>query len=212
MSSEKSISNKIKTICVFGDSTAWGAWDTEKGGWVNRLWLHMANKPDGDSGYADIYNCSVSGGTTETILDRFESETKIREADAIIFQSGGNDSCFLGKDGPNEVSFDKFKENIREIIKRAKKITDKIIFVTFKNVDESRTIPVSWGEYYYLNSELEKYNTVIMEVCRENGLSYLDIFGSLENDDFEDGLHPNTSGHEKLFLKVKEFLEEKKWI
>jgi len=27
----------MATICVFGDSTAWGAWDLERGGWVNRL-------------------------------------------------------------------------------------------------------------------------------------------------------------------------------
>ena len=80
--------NKIESICVFGDSTAWGAWDLEKGGWVNRLWFHVA-KRSGDT-YVEIYNQSISGGTTETILSRFESEAKIRSADAIIFQTGGN--------------------------------------------------------------------------------------------------------------------------
>ena len=33
-----------KTICVFGDSISWGAWDMEKGGWVNRLWLFLAER------------------------------------------------------------------------------------------------------------------------------------------------------------------------
>ena len=35
---------KIESICVFGDSTAWGAWDMEKGGWVNRLWFYINEK------------------------------------------------------------------------------------------------------------------------------------------------------------------------
>jgi len=90
--------NKIESICVFGDSTAWGAWDLEKGGWVNRLWFHVA-KRSGDT-YVEIYNQSISGGTTETILSRFESEAKIRSADAIIFQTGGNDASY--EHAPNQ--------------------------------------------------------------------------------------------------------------
>ena len=72
----------MATLCVFGDSTAYGAWDLEKGGWVNRLWLFLAKNKDDD-----LYNLSISGGTTETILARFENEAKVRQADAIIFQN-----------------------------------------------------------------------------------------------------------------------------
>ena len=62
-----------KSVCVFGDSTAWGAWDTEKGGWVNRLWLSLAHGSEAND-YFELYNLSISGGTTETILERFEKE------------------------------------------------------------------------------------------------------------------------------------------
>ena len=41
---------------------------------------------------------------------------------------------------------------------------------------------------------------------------YLDIFGILSNNDFDDGLHPNASGHQKTFEKVKGFLLEQKLI
>lgn len=200
---------KPESICIFGDSTAWGAWDTEKGGWVNRLWLHVANR---DEDYVEIYNLSISGGTTQTILDRFENEAKIREADALIFQSGGNDSYLQGKDGPNKIPLDKFRENVEEIVKRAKKITDKIIFIGFKNVDESRTMPVSWKDIYYSNSELEKYGNAIKEVCESNSVLYFDIFGLLKNEDLDDGLHPGISGHKKIFEEVKNFLVEQGWI
>jgi len=194
---------------VFGDSTAWGAWDLEKGGWVNRLWLHVAKR---DKDYVEIYNLSISGGTIQTILDRFEDESKIREADALIFQSGGNDSYLQGRGGPNNIPKEKFRKNVEEIIERAKKITDKIIFIGFKNVDESRTMPVSWKDIYYVNAELEQYGQIIEEVCENNDVLYLDIFGLLQNDDLDDGIHPNASGHQKIFEQVKSFLAQNNWI
>ncbi len=199
----------MESICVFGDSTAWGAWDMEKGGWVNRLWLYTAEKTDGG---CEIYNLSISGGTTQTILDRFEPESKIREADGIIFQSGGNDSYLMGKKGPNKIPLDVFKSNVQDIIKRALVITSNIIFIGFKNVDEAKTSPVSWKDIYYINSEIKKYDDAMQEICQENNIPYLNIFGLLEKNDFADGLHPNEEGHIKIFNTVKNFLEERKWI
>lgn len=199
----------MNSICIFGDSTAWGAWDMEKGGWVNRLWLYVGEKTDGE---CEIYNLSISGGTTETILERFESEAKIREADALIFQSGGNDSYLKSKNGPNQIPIDEFRKNSKEIIGKAKNITQNIIFIGFKNVDEVKTMPVSWKDIYYVNAEIKKYDEVMRDVCKENNVPYLDIFGLLKNEDFEDGLYPNTAGHKKIFEKVKSFLEGNKWI
>src|SRR3990167_11560671 len=112
----------MNSICIFGDSTAWGAWDLEKGGWVNRLWFHVA-KREGDR-YVELYNCSVSGGTTGTILQRFENEAKIRSADALIFQTGGNDASYEHTPDNFLVPIEDFRKNIEEIIKKAKKITD----------------------------------------------------------------------------------------
>ncbi len=109
----------MTSICIFGDSVSWGAWDLEKGGWANRLWFHTA-KREGEN-YVEIYNCSISGGTTETILERFESEAKIRNADALIFQTGGNDAAYEHTPGNYLVQPEKFRSNLEEIIKRAKK-------------------------------------------------------------------------------------------
>src|SRR3989338_168669 len=137
--------SKIQSICIFGDSAAGVAGDMKKGGWVNRLWLYIGEKTDGET---EIYNLSISGGTTETILQRFESEAKIREADALIFESGGNDSYLRGKNGPHQIPVAQFRKNFEEIIRKAKKITSNIIFIGFMNVDESKTTPVSWEDIY----------------------------------------------------------------
>lgn len=197
----------MNTICVFGDSTAWGAWDTEKGGWVNRLWLFLSRKREDV-----VYNLSIDGGTTKTILKRFELETKIRGADVLIFQSGGNDAAYEREEDNFLVPFDKFKENIEEIIKRAKKITDKIVFIGFKNVDETRTKPVLWRDIYYKNENIKRYNDAMKDICVKNKVLFLSIFGLLSNGDLDDGLHPNVDGHKKIFEAVQKFLTEKKII
>jgi len=199
----------MNSICIFGDSTAWGAWDLEKGGWVNRLWFHVAKREEKD--YVEIYNCSISGGTTDTILERFEAEAKIRNADAIIFQTGGNDAAYEHTPGNYLITPEKFRQNLEEIIRRAKKITNNIIFMDLKNCDESKTMPVPWIDIYYTNENIQKYAEIMREVCQKNNVLFMDI-ELLNNDDFDDGLHPNANGHEKIFVQVRDFLIKNKWI
>ncbi|OGF65118.1 hypothetical protein A2Z53_03445 [Candidatus Giovannonibacteria bacterium RIFCSPHIGHO2_02_42_15] len=199
----------MKSICIFGDSISWGAWDLEKGGFVGRLWQYVGSRK-GDK-YVEVYNLSVDGGTTETILERFESEAKIRGADVLIFQTAGNDAAYKNTPGNFLVSPEKFKANLEEIISRARKITNNIIFMDLKNCDESKTMPVPWDDIYYANDNIQKYVKIMEDVCRENNILFLDL-NLLNNEDFEDGLHPNVGGHEKIFLQVKGFLEENKWI
>ena len=198
-----------KSICVFGDSTAWAAWDTEKGGWVNRLWLSLAHGSEAND-YFELYNLSISGGTTETILERFEKEAKVRNANVLIFQTGGNDASQDSR-GNFKISPEKFSSNLKEIITKAKTITSEIVFIGFKNVDEARANPVPWADAYYKNSNIEKYDNLIKEICEEEGVLYFEPPKLLESD-FADGVHPNSSGHEKIYQSVREFLVSNKII
>ena len=68
------------SICVFGDSTAWGAWDEEKGGWVNRLRLSLESK----NYEPQVYNLAIDGDTSEGVRERFEAEATLREARIVI--------------------------------------------------------------------------------------------------------------------------------
>ncbi|MFA5048135.1 MAG: GDSL-type esterase/lipase family protein [Patescibacteria group bacterium] len=192
----------MSVICIFGDSTAWGAWDKEKGGWVNRLWLDQATSAED----IDIYNLSISGGTTETLLARFEAEAKIREADTIIFQTGGNDAAYDRDTKEHLVSPEKFAKNIEEIIRRARTLAKKIVFIGFDNCDETKTMPVPWCNLCYTNDFIQKYNGIMKDACNKHQIDFIDTFGLLEDSDFEDGLHPNASGHQKLFEAIKEKL------
>ncbi|MCX6792885.1 MAG: GDSL-type esterase/lipase family protein [Candidatus Falkowbacteria bacterium] len=205
--------SNIERICVFGDSTAWGAWDCERGGWVNRLWLFVGERYLSHQGdFKEFYNLSISGATSQTILDRFENEVKIREAEAIIFQTGNNDSAFLKELGNYWIKPDQFRANIEEIIKRAKNITSNIIFIGAEKMDETKTKPVSWADVYYVNESIKKYNDIMQEACLREGVLFLDTFNLLDNNDLKDGVHPNSSGHTKIFEKVKECLINQAWI
>lgn len=195
-------------FCIFGDSTAWGAWDLEKGGWANRLWLYLGETHED----IELYNLSISGGTTETILARFESEALIRKADVLIFQTGGNDSAYNRMTKKVLVSPEAFTNNLQNIITKAKAITNTILFIGFKNCDESKTTPVSWIDFDYTNKSIQEHNEIMRTACEKNGVLFIDIFGTLDNNDFFDGLHPNASGHKKIYQKVSAFLKEHKLI
>ncbi len=198
-----------KTICIFGASSTWGAWDYEKSGWANRLRLFL------DSENYDIftYNLGVSGDTTNELLKRFDVEAEARQPTLIIFSIGDNDSIYIKSQNKQMVSLQQFEKNLQKLIDKAKKFTNIIIFLGCKKVDELKTTPIPWGtDYYYTNKNLSLYNQKIKEVSNKNKVHYLEIFDLLKNEDFEDGLHPNPQGHQKLFLKVKEFLLDKKLL
>jgi len=178
------------------------------------LWLFTAQKSSKLQGkLIKFYDLSITAETTETILARFESEAKTRKADVLIFQVGKNDMAYKYTEDNYLVSPEKVKTNLEEIIGKAGKITGNIIFIGPANVDETKTMP--WGllrNLYFTNANIKKCNEIIKEVCAENNIPSLDIFGILRDEDLSDGLHPNASGHQKIFEKVKNFLLERKMI
>ena len=190
-------------ISVFGDSITWGASDYEKGGWVERLKVEMMKNTDDVS----VYNVGVSGANTDDLLRRFDIEAKARQPNVIIFAIGINDSQYIKtKDNPR-VDLEKFRSNILELIEKARKFTGKIIFVGLTKVDESRVMLVPWDqEKYYSNESVSRYDSELRKICEEGKLKFVRLFDLLENSDLEDGLHPNASGHQKIYEKVKEEL------
>ncbi len=199
-------------ICVFGESTTLGAWDLDKGGWVNRLNLGLAPILNYE---LETYNLGISNQITEDILKRLDNESESREPDIIIISTGGNDACYVNTEDKPRVSLDKFKDNIQKIIKLAKKHTNKIVFLGLRNVNDSITMPIPWDKtIYYSNKKMKQYDGVIKELCEKNKVYFIEFYGSMEKNDFDedDGLHPNADGHEKIYKKVKDFLIKNKLI
>lgn len=195
-----------KTICIFGNSITWGAWDKEKGGWVNRLRLFF------DENYDEVwvYNLGISGDNSRGLLKRIEIECEARNPAIILVSIGENDSA---KNSGVYVPIVEFKENLTRIIKVAKRFTKNIIFLGTTRVDETKTCPVSWDKTVsYTNKDYEEYDEAIKKVSEKEKVNYLKLSDLLNKDDLEDGLHPNVRGHQKLFLKVKDFILDRKLI
>lgn len=203
---------------VFGDSITYGAWDKE-GGWVQRLRTFIEEKyPEEHS----IYNLGVSGNTTEDLLQRLDSETKQRlkedeEETIIVFAIGINDSQYIHDKNNLRTSPEKLIENIQNLIKLAKKFTSKVIFIEITPVDESKTTPIPWNtNKSYRNVNIQKFNEIIKSVCKENNIYFIEVYKqwikSNYKDLLEDGLHPNSDGHKKIFEIVKNYLVKEKII
>lgn len=193
-------------ISIFGDSITWGASDYECGGWVARLKYYFDNDIEND---IDVYNLGISGDTTNDLLLRFKIEclARNRHPQIIIFAIGTNDSQYINSKNNPRTPIDKFENNLKKLINQAKEFSDKIIFVGLTKVDESKLMPVPWSaEKFYDNENISRYNSVIKKVSKENNLLFVNLFDLLKMSDLDDGLHPNSKGHEKMFLKIKEFL------
>lgn len=194
-------------IFIFGDSIAYGAFDREKGGWVNRLRFYLDNKTDGVF-KADVYNLGISGDTTEDLLKRFDVGINRKAPGMIIFAIGINDSVYFSDKNKNYVEFDRFKDNIRTLIEKARKFTGNIVFIGLTPVVESETTPIPWEpEMHYLDGEIEKYNNAISELCQVEKIMFIDLKSGLLKLDYkalldEDGLHPNPAGHEWIAKKI----------
>ena len=80
-----------------------------------------------------------------------------------------------------------------------------------KNCDESKTMPVPWIDIYYANENIKNYREVMKWVCQEQKVLFLDL-EQLGDEDFDDGLHPNAAGHQKIFIQAKDFLKLHGWI
>ena len=192
----------MPNICIFGDSITWGAVDPIGGGWANRLRNYFESKGQRVDQDFDIYNLGVSSDNTEDLLKRFKIEAESRKPEIILIAIGINDSQIVISENKNRVSLDKFRENLESIIKEAQKI--KIIFIGLTRVDEAKTTPIPWNtERKYLNFEIEKYDSILKEAAANGNLEYIGMDKVLTEKDLEDGIHPNVSGHEKMFEIIK---------
>lgn len=186
-------------ILVFGDSIVYGAWDKEKSGWVNRLRQKLESKTNN---YYNVYNLGIPGNTTSDLKERFEFEYKnrsIKDANnIIIFLIGINDTYIVNK--KNNISLNEFKNNIIDLINKAKKHTENILFIGLSKVDESLVCPVSWDKNIsYVNKEITKFDKELEIICKQNKVSYMNIYNLIDIKDLQDGLHPNDKGHQKIY-------------
>jgi lysophospholipase L1-like esterase len=207
-------------ICVFGASGAYGAFDVKGGGWVSRLRKYIEENAKPLLYMNLVYNCGVSGDTTMDLLKRFKIECRARSKGAryygddfaIVFDVGKNDSV-LDRKNQIPVPLSVFKRNLRRLVREARGFTTNIFCMSILPVDETKSAPrVGNKNLSYKNNRISNYNTAINEVCTDLRVSVIDVHAAFKRMDYkrllEDGLHPNSIGHKKIFNTVKDYLSK----
>jgi lysophospholipase L1-like esterase len=217
----------MAVILLAGDSITYGFWDSE-GGWAGRLRTFLdsrvlsASDPAtlNSTRYIAVYNLGIPGDTSRGLKARFEQETAPRlndEQETIsIIAIGTNDSALLNNTQSHQIPLEETKANLTFLIQSAKKL-GKVAVLGLPLVDEKRTDPIYWKEdYSYKNEYLKIYNDAIKEVAGVENTEFLDIFEMMKDMEtphlLEDGIHPNSQGHQWMFETIKAFLTANKFI
>lgn len=198
-------------VLIFGDSITEGMWDS-KGGWAHRLVADFFAEQMKDLSNNDVpwvINLGISGNTTRDLLTRLEVEAAacMDKEKVFVIAIGTNDAWTNG-DGSFNMTVEEYADNIKQLIAKARKFSNKILFVGPPCAEESRTLPVSWCDISYTNERLQLFDRALRDICAAEGVGYLPIFDAfreqhLHQNLLPDGLHPNDAGHLLIYERVK---------
>ncbi len=197
-------------LYIIGASSANGVGDSE-GGFAVRLGKKLSSSIE-----LNVFNLAIPGDTTTGMLERFEREIRprvnLKRRRIILFYPGGNDASTV--DDVIRTDEVTYKANVKQILQAAKRITEKILCIEHRKVDETKTAPIPWTpNKKFLNSNYAKHVAILREVCNEENVSLIKQFDDPVQPDilFHDGLHMNEKGHEALAQKVLDMLVERGW-
>lgn len=206
-------------IFVFGDSIGVGAWD-EQGGWVDRVkQTLMKRKLDSPNKTAsELYNLSVDGDTSGDVAKRIYQELLSRRKpwsttkDVVLIAIGTNDVYAEGSPENFPYSTDDYIKNLDVIYDSVTKLGLHVAFQSLDPVDEKRTMPCSWGPYYWSNKRINEFNSALKDFCIEKNIPFNDMFEKmLQLENLEsymfDGAHPNSEGHLFMYENIMPFVD-----
>ena len=205
----------INKILVFGDSIAYGKWDS-LGGWVAQLRKHIDEKYNIDNnGNVQLFNLSIPGELAPRLAERFENELKMRvdldDECLVILAIGVNDCNPNNKRAGRQTDKRVFTSAFNKMIQAARQNKCAIICIGFCPVNPKR----SKGALF-TNKEVKKYDEYLTQVCEEEKIPKLELFDELFAENFPDKLfdaaHPSGEGHKILFEKIKSFLKSLHFI
>lgn len=198
------------TVIFFGDSICFGQGISIYKGWIPRL----AEKVDVFLGSKNIssliINTSINGRTSRQALENMPYDVQSQSPDLLVLQFGMNDCNYWDSDnGLPRVSPNAFKENLKEIIQRAKKFGAKKVILNTNHPTLRNHSFFPKTELTYNQSNLY-YNEIIREVSEDDEAVILnDIevgfkINDITNENLnlyllDDHLHLSEIGHNLYF-------------
>lgn len=198
-------------ILVFGDSITQGYWD-DQGGWAERLRKAYSEALKENS--PTFIKSGVAGNSSNEILTRFETETNsntnIRDQIIFIFAIGINDARIDIDPEVNAYNAKNYAENLAEILKRAKRRSDKIMFVGLSPCAEPNAVA---SDPVWTNDRIKEFNSILHNFCIQNNVSFVEIFEPFHEvqnraELLYDGIHPNNDGHQLIASLVSTELQK----
>ncbi|MEK9179385.1 MAG: GDSL-type esterase/lipase family protein [Patescibacteria group bacterium] len=200
----------MNKILVFGDSIAYGKWDSE-GGWVARLRKYVDEKFNiGKEGNVQVYNLGIPGEVMVRMAERVEREFTERifpnEKNLVIIAAGINDSCTNNWMTLKQTPESEFKEAVVKIIRTVRNYSCDVCIVGLTPVDERL-----FKNLLFNNKDVKKYDGYISEVCEEQKVSKIELYDELEKKGYKnmllDSVHPKAAGHKMIANVVISYLE-----
>jgi len=203
----------LKILC-FGDSITYGENDPVNGGWVELLKKQFLTK------YANslfqeafVFNLGIGGETTDGLICRFESEFSSRthkNQNSIVILSYGANDIVIHK-GKNKVPQQYFERNLLQSIKRAQSLGGRVVLTGILPIADSNDGTVNQHGDIRFSRDVESYNRLLKNISKENQCQYIDLFAEFKRHSAkslfcEDGLHPNSEGHQLIFYSVDKTL------
>lgn len=117
----------------------------------------------------------------------------------VVIAIGTNDDVF--ENDEQWVPPEEFRKNLQKLIDLVKPLAKQVVLIGNPACDEELTTPVSWGDFYYTNKELERSEKDLANIAIQNNLPYIPIYEKFKNhldagiNLLSDVLHPNDVGH-----------------
>ena len=203
------------TVVYMGDSITEGQYVQPELRWTDIVSSSLNRKFLPSPINLMLLNQGVSGETTRQGLERFARSVQAHQPEVIILQFGLNDcNCWVSDRGLPRVSLTAFRENLKEMIDRARVFGAREIILSTNHPTLRRKVLLS-GES--LEDSRRRYNDVVREIAAEKAVTLCDIdvaFGSLGDRELEalllpypDHLHLSPEGHLKYAATIQPHIE-----
>lgn len=194
---------------IIGDSIVYGIGDYKDNGWTSMLKNRIINMDNSINSNNYVHIIGFPGATskdialkTSSILDTFAFEGVCNK---IILSVGINDTqttSYLYDYELQKVSINEFQKNIENIINLSKKYSSNIIILGLTRIYSDTKYELKSGRYIE-NKTIEKYDLLLKNICNRYDVDYIEMADLLFNEDYIDTIHPNNSGHRKIYNRVK---------
>lgn len=184
----------MKKILCLGDSLTYGYGVSRRDTWTSKVQ---------DQGKYTVVNAGCSGNTTGGMLACFPRELEKHRPDILFAMGGGNNIFFAGTDAGARADMAalvhlSYPERVEPVLGIAPAIHPPIRRDWAALVDEARTMAL-W----------EDYADWLRRFCDTFGIRYVDFHRRFPEEAarqgvemgawfLEDGMHPNTAGHQVL--------------